>query len=60
MGNFFEPNDGEVCLGFFYMGHYDGENPRTEPKPDCGQGGLDGVANLKTGTASLGMPKPSK
>ncbi len=25
MDEFFELNTGEVCLGFFYMGHYDGE-----------------------------------
>ena len=33
MGNFFEPNDGEVCLGFFYMGHYDGETPVQSRNP---------------------------
>ncbi|NKI25287.1 nitroreductase [Arenibacter sp. 6A1] len=27
MGDFFNLNQGEVCLGFFYMGYYDGEIP---------------------------------
>lgn len=27
MGEFFELEQGERCLGFFYMGHYDGELP---------------------------------
>ena len=27
MDEFFEMNEGEKCLGFFYMGHYDGELP---------------------------------
>lgn len=27
MGDFFDMAEGERCLGFFYMGHYDGEAP---------------------------------
>ncbi|MGB6152158.1 MAG: nitroreductase [Pricia sp.] len=33
MGDFFDLNDGEVCLGFFYMGHYDGEIDDRVPSP---------------------------
>lgn len=27
MNEFLEMGHGEICLGFFYMGHYDGEIP---------------------------------
>ncbi len=33
MDEFFELNDGERCLGFFYLGHYDGELPEVTRKP---------------------------
>jgi nitroreductase len=33
MGEFFEMNKGEVCLGFFYMGNYDEKIPDGERTP---------------------------
>jgi len=33
MGDFLPMNDGEKCLGFFYMGHYEGELPEQTRKP---------------------------
>jgi nitroreductase len=33
MGDFFELNTGEVCLGFFYMGYYDEEIPEVAKGP---------------------------
>ena len=33
MGEFFELNEGEKCLGFFYMGYYDAELPEVTRKP---------------------------
>lgn len=33
MGEFFPLEEGEQCLGFFYMGHYDGELPEGERSP---------------------------
>lgn len=33
MGEFLEMNEGEKCLGFFYMGYYDGELPEQTRKP---------------------------
>ncbi|SHG69994.1 nitroreductase family protein [Flagellimonas flava] len=33
MHEFLDLNEGEKCLGFFYMGHYDGELPTAERRP---------------------------
>ncbi len=33
MGEFFDMNENEACLGFFYMGHYDGEIPDSARTP---------------------------
>ena len=33
MGDFLPMNDGEKCLGFFYMGYYEGELPEQTRKP---------------------------
>ncbi len=33
MDEFFELNQGEKCLGFFYMGYYDGEIPKSNRNP---------------------------
>ena len=33
MDEFFEMSEGEKCLGFFYMGHYEGELPEVTRKP---------------------------
>ncbi|MGB5555663.1 MAG: nitroreductase [Flavobacteriaceae bacterium] len=33
MDEFFEMNEGEQCLGFFYMGYYDGEVPEVTRGP---------------------------
>lgn len=33
MGEFFEMNEGEKCLGFFYMGYYEGEIPEPSRGP---------------------------
>lgn len=33
MNEFFEMNEGEQCLGFFYMGNYDDELPEVTRKP---------------------------
>lgn len=33
MGEFFNFNEGEKCLGFFYMGYYDGETLETSRTP---------------------------
>lgn len=33
MGEFFDLNEGEKCLGFFYMGYFDGEVIPSERKP---------------------------
>lgn len=33
MGEFFNLNTGEKCLGFFYMGHYDAEIPEISRMP---------------------------
>ncbi len=33
MGEFFDMSPGEKCLGFFYMGHYDGELPEIRRAP---------------------------
>lgn len=33
MGEFFELQEGENCIGFFYMGHFDGELPEGERSP---------------------------
>lgn len=33
MDEFFDMNEGEKCLGFFFMGHYDGELPEVSRKP---------------------------
>jgi len=33
MDEFFEMNAGEKCLGFFYMGHYEGEIPEMTRRP---------------------------
>lgn len=33
MDEFFDLNEGEKCLGFFYMGYYDGELPEVIRKP---------------------------
>ncbi|MFI2743629.1 nitroreductase [Zhouia sp. PK063] len=33
MGEHIELNDGEECLGFFYVGNYDGELPEGKRKP---------------------------
>ncbi|MFS4416502.1 nitroreductase [Maribacter sp. 2307ULW6-5] len=33
MDEFFELNNGERCLGFFYMGHYDGALPEVAREP---------------------------
>ncbi len=33
MDEFFEMNEGEKCLGFFYMGYYDGEVPEVNRTP---------------------------
>lgn len=33
MDEFFELNEGEQCLGFFYMGYYDGEVPEVTRGP---------------------------
>jgi len=33
MGEFFDLNEGETCLGFFYMGYFDGESLEGERTP---------------------------
>jgi len=33
MGEFFDLNEGEKCLGFFYMGYYDAELPEVTREP---------------------------
>ncbi|WP_291870761.1 nitroreductase [Maribacter sp.] len=33
MDEFFDLNEGEKCLGFFYMGYFDGEHPEAIRKP---------------------------
>ena len=33
MGEFFDLADGEECLGFFYMGYYDGPIPEVDRRP---------------------------
>ena len=33
MGEFFDMNENEACLGFFYMGHYDAEIPDSARTP---------------------------
>ncbi len=33
MDEFFEMNEGEKCLGFFYMGYYEGELPEVTRRP---------------------------
>lgn len=33
MDDFFNLNEGEKCLGFFYMGYYEGELPEVSRKP---------------------------
>ena len=35
MDEFFDLNDGEKCLGFFYLGHYDEELPEGIRKPSA-------------------------
>lgn len=33
MDDFFAMEEGEICLGFFYMGYYDGEIPEVKRRP---------------------------
>lgn len=33
MGDFFDLAEGEKCLGFYYMGHYDGDIPEVAREP---------------------------
>ncbi len=33
MGDFFNLNEGERCLGFFYMGYYEGDLPEVNRNP---------------------------
>ena len=43
MDGFLSMDEGEKCLGFFFMGYYDQEIPKQERQPIAEEGHLDGL-----------------